>query len=433
MKRMNKILSSPVTLFVGILAGFLIAFFAKPLVPILRPFSTVYLNLLKMCVIPIVSTAVAVNLRRLVGHKTQGIMLRWILIVICGLLAAAAVGTGVSFLCRAWATPSADAIQQLTNTEDSADAITFYTVSYYEPEISQEVTENSFSMAEFLTDTVPTNIFESLTNNNMMQIIFFFVVVGVLLGILPAEETDVITAGLEGIYQMFCHFVKDILLFLPFGMCAMLAVQFAECDLVQMMGVVGKFILLQWGVMLLLTLIAFCIIQVRTGLSVKEHLKAIRKTFFVAFGTSSCIASISVAMEDSVDRLGLDEEVTKAILPIGITTFQYGVIASGAIAAVYGTSIYPVDVTVQTIIVILIGAIAFSLSIIGAPGVVAVSMLSIILTPLGIPSETIVLIYLATIPFFDPIAVFSSVYSNIAVTALVVPGKGKKEKNEVSE
>ena len=125
MKRMNKILSSPVTLFVGILAGFLIAFFAKPLVPILRPFSTVYLNLLKMCVIPIVSTAVAVNLRRLVGHKTQGIMLRWILIVICGLLAAAAVGTGVSFLCRAWATPSADAIQQLTNTEDNADAITF--------------------------------------------------------------------------------------------------------------------------------------------------------------------------------------------------------------------------------------------------------------------------------------------------------------------
>ena len=87
----------------------------------------------------------------------------------------------------------------------------------------------------------------------------------------------------------------------------------------------------------------------------------------------------------------------------------------------------------QTIIVILIGAIAFSLSIIGAPGVVAVSMLSIILTPLGIPSETIVLIYLATIPFFDPIAVFSSVYSNIAVTALVVPGKGKKEKNEVSK
>ena len=91
------------------------------------------------------------------------------------------------------------------------------------------------------------------------------------------------------------------------------------------------------------------------------------------------------------------------------------------------------DVTVQTILIILVGAVTFSLSIIGAPGVVAVSMLSIILTPLGIPSETIVLIYLATIPFFDPLAVFSSVYSNIAVAAIVSPGKEKTAEYEVSE
>lgn len=429
---MNKVLSSPITLFAGIIAGFLIAFFVKPLVPVLKPFATIYLNLLKMCVIPIVSTAVAVNLRRLVGHRTQGIMLRWITVVICGMVLSAAIGTAVSFLCRDWAAPSTEAIRQLTHSQGEEDSITFYTVSYYEPE-TVEVTENSFSMTEFLTDTVPGNIFEALSNNNMIQIIFFFVVVGILLGILPEEETGVITAGLEGIYRMFCRFVQDILLLLPFGMCAMLAVQFSECDIVQMMEVVGKFIVLQWGVMILLALLAFLIVQLKTGLPVREHLMAIKKTFFVACGTSSCIASISVAMEDSVDRLGLDEEVTKAILPIGITTFQYGVIASGAIAAVYGTSIYPVDVTVQTILIILVGAITFSLSIIGAPGVVAVSMLSIILTPLGIPSETIVLIYLATIPFFDPLAVFSSVYSNIAVAAIVSPGKGKTAEYEVSE
>lgn len=430
---MNKILSSPITLLAGIVSGFLIAFFAKPLVPFLKPFSTIYLNLLKMCVIPIVTTAVAVNLRRLVCHKTPGVMLRFLVAVICALLVSAALGTGVSFLCRSWAAPSARAIQQLTHAEDASDDIKFYTVSYYGTDTEEDTAGGSFSMAEFLTDTVPSNIFEALSSNNMMQIIFFFVIVGVLLGILPAEETEVITAGLEAIYQMFCRLVKDILILLPFGMCAMLAVQFAECDILQMMSVVGKFIILQWGVMLLLTVVSFCVIQLKTGIPVKEHLKAIRRTFFVAFGTSSCIASISVAMEDSVDKLGLDEEITKAILPIGITTFQYGVIASGAIAAVYGTSIYPVDITAQTIIVILIGAIAFSLSIIGTPGVVAVSMLSIILTPLGIPSETIVLIYLATIPFFDPIAVFSSVYSNIAVTTLVVPGKGKVLKNEIQK
>lgn len=429
---MNKILSSPVTLLAGIVSGFLIAFFAKPLVPFLKPFSTIYLNLLKMCVIPIVTTAVAVNLRRLVCHRTPGVMFRFLVVVACALLVSAALGTGVSFLCRSWAAPSARAIRQLTHEEDASDDIRFYTVSYYGTE-TEETEAGSFSMAEFLTDTVPSNIFEALSSNNMMQIIFFFVIVGVLLGILPAEETEVITAGLEGIYQMFCRLVKDILILLPFGMCAMLAVQFAECDILQMMSVVGKFIILQWGVMLLLAAVSFCVIQLKTGITVKEHLKAIRRTFFVAFGTSSCIASISVAMEDSVDKLGLDEEITKAILPIGITTFQYGVIASGAIAAVYGTSIYPVDITVQTIVIILIGAIAFSLSIIGTPGVVAVSMLSIILTPLGIPSETIVLIYLATIPFFDPIAVFSSVYSNIAVTTLVVPGKGKGIRHEIQK
>lgn len=431
MKKMSQVLSSPITLFGGILAGFLIAFFGKPLIPFLKPFSTVYLNLLKMCVIPIVSTAVAVNLRRLVGEKNKHIMVKWLLVVLCALLAAAALGTAVGFALRDWSAPSKDAMEQLTHTGGTERKIEFYTVSYYHPE-EIEVEEHSFSISTFLTDTVPGNIFESLSNNNMIQVLFFFIVVGILLGILPKADTEVITAGLEGIYKMFCRFVQNILLFLPFGMCAMLAVQFSECDLAQMVGVVGKFILLQWIVMVVMILVSFFIIQLRTGLSFKEHLSALRRTFFVAFGSSSCIASISVAMEDSVDSLGLDEEVTKAILPIGITTFQYGVIASGAIAAVFGTGIYPVDITAQTIFIIIIGSIAFSLSIIGAPGVVAVSMLSIILTPLGVPSETIILIFLATIPFFDPAAVFASVYANIAVTSIVAPGKGRK-KHEVSK
>lgn len=416
------ILKKPWALLAGIFAGFLIAFFAKGLVPYLMPVSTLYLSLLKMCVIPIVSSAVAVNIRKLVRQKANGLVKRWLFVVAVALVCAAALGVGLSFAGKGFWMPDGDTRKQLSQMQsEGGEDIIFQEISYYDDEVLSKTEGDTFSVTNFLVNAIPSNIFESLSQNSILQIVFFFVVTGLLLGVVQNEKTDMVTICLEGVYDIFCKLVSTILIFLPVGMCAMLAVQFQNSGVQGLAGALGKFIAMQYLVLLAMILLSFAVIQKRVGCSVKEHINAVKRTFFVAAGTSSCIASVSVAMDDCTDKFHMEPEITRAILPIGITTFQYGVIASATIAAVYGTAIYPVDINVQTILVIIIGAIIFSFSIIGAPGVVAVSMLSIMLTPLGIPSEAIILIYLATIPFFDPVAVFASVYSNIAVTSLVAP------------
>lgn len=421
MKLLIKGMKSPVTLLVGIIVGFLTAFYAKGAVPYLKVVSTIYISLLQMCVLPIVSCAVAVNIGALFKGKSKGLLGRWITAVAVTLVLSAGIAVGFSFAARNLITPDEQTklalagLQEAENPEDS-----FFTeVSYYNEAETEPEQETGYSVISFLVNAIPTNIFTAFTENNTLKVLLFFALFGIMLGFIDEQKASAVQKGMEGIYQTFCRLIDMILIFLPLGLCAMIAVQFSQEGISGIVASLFLLILLIYVILLAIILLSFAVVQRSAGCTLREHMRAIKRTFFIAVGTGSCIATVSVAMDDIPEYFHLDKGMARSIMPVGITVFQSGVIACAAVAAMFGSLLYDVELGVHTVAVILVGAIMYSFSIVGIPGIVAVSMLGMLLSPVGVPSEIIVLLYLAIIPVIDPLSVFASVYSNIAITTVV--------------
>ena len=418
--RLRTLLGSPWTLVAAMVLGVVISQFAKPILPLMDAISTIYMRLLQMCVIPIVVCAVTVNIGNLLRGGSRKTLARWLALMLTALFLFTAVAVGVSALFEGALKPDAKVQAMLADLSGASDT----DAGNYVKRIAYAGEHNAqaqprYSLIEFLYSLFPSNVFASLAGGDMLPILMFFLVLGVMLTLLAPAQSAPVYRAFDGIYAAMNRLIGYILAPFPIAMMAMLAQQFSSEGVFDLIGSLIPLVLVVLGVLALLCAATFLVVQWSTKCSVREHLLAVKRTFFVAVGTSSCMATVSVALEDACEHLKIKPQLAKSVLPISISMCQPGVAASVAVAAVYGMLIYGVPLNVSTVTLVMICPVVFSLAVIGVPGVVAVSMLTIVLEPLYIPSALIITIYLAIVPIVNPLVVFSSVYANFGIASIL--------------
>jgi len=425
----RKALSSPITLAVCIFLGILSAkLFGGP-GQVLSLFGDIYLKALQMCVIPIVCGAVAVNIGELFKPEFRSVLGKVVLAAVLVLLASATLGTLSATAAKGFLKPDAEVTEALSKLQDDTGLVPeFESVSYYHGTDEAE-SEDEFSALDFFKAIVPSNIFEAATSGDVLKIIFFFAVFGIMLTLIDPRLADPLRRATQGIYEIFCKFINLLLTLLPLGMFSIVSNQFAMEGMDQVLKPLLKLIIMIYVACILIIAIVFLVIQMKSKVSVKTHLKAIQRVFFLCISTSSCIAALPVTIEDSIKHFKLNAGVAKSILPICVTTVQSGVIASTSILAVFGAILFNIPLTFNAIILIIVGSIFYALSIIGVPGIVAATMIGIVVTPLGIPAEVISVLMMAVVMFFDPIAVFTSEYANVGIAVCITPKDEKAEES----
>lgn len=425
-----KVLKSPVILILSIILGIVAGIYFPAAAPALKPLSTIYLSLLQMCVIPIVVSAVTINVGTLLQKENKRVFVKWITAVLTVFLIATSVCVSIGFLVADFISPGEE-IKVLISDSGQAgeiDESKYVTnIEFYDNNAVEEDTK--YSLVSFLVSSIPSNIFSALSLGNMLMILFFFGVFGIMLTRIEPEFAAPFYKMFEGLSSAFNQLVNYILIPLPFAMFCVFTVQFSEEGMLEIVVSLLKLVIVIVASLMVLCSMFFLIIQRSTKCTGREHFLAVKRVLFITLGTSNCMATVAVAIEDSIQHLKLDKKITNAIMPIGITMCQSGVAGCTTIAAVFATTIYDVQIDLNSVMIIMVGAVMFSLSIIGVPGLVAVSMLSIVMTPLGMPSDLIILVYLAIIPIIDPFAIFTGVYGNFAIAA-VTSGKIKEGQNE---
>ena len=111
----------------------------------------------------------------------------------------------------------------------------------------------------------------------------------------------------------------------------------------------------------------------------------------VAFSTSSSAATLPVTKEQVEKELGVDEEISSFVLPIGVTINMDGTSAYQAIAAVFIAQVFGIDLTFGQLMFILMTALLASIGSPGVPGG-SIVMLIIVLSSVGLPVEGLALI-----------------------------------------
>ena len=410
----------------GVAFGFLMVSFSggKEIVQDwVKPFGTIFINALKLIAVPLILGSLISGVSDLkdisklskMGGKTILIyLLTTVVAVSIGLLLVNVVVPG-------------DSITEATRSE----MVSNYAQNTQKYKDEAAAQQNSGPL-QALVDLVPDNIIGAAgENKNMLQVIFFAVFFGVGLILLPEDRAKPVKDFFNSFNEVILKMIDLIMLAAPYGVFALLAALIVEspsADLFKALGwyaltvVVGLFIMIVFYTVL---------VMVFTGKKPKEFLQGISPAQLLAFSTSSSAATLPVTMERVHEHLGVDEEVSSFVLPIGATINMDGTSLYQAVAAVFIAQAFGMDLSLGVQLGIVATATLASIGSAAVPGAGMV-MLVIVLAQAGIPEAGLALIFAVDRPL-DMCRTVVNVTGDATVSMLIAKSEGKLGIPEVQD
>ncbi len=259
----------------------------------------------------------------------------------------------------------------------------------------------------FLVEMVPSNIFKSFTEYEMLQVIFFAILFGLVMVNLPHEKTVAMKGFVDSANEIFIKMVDLVMMFAPFFVFALMAGAMAKMagdDLGAMLDTFKALGVYSLVVVLGLVIMAFgvypMVIASRIskaanwsfGKSYMYFLKGIRPAQLLAFSTSSSAATLPVTIECVNDNLGVEEEVSSFVLPIGATVNMDGTSLYQAVAVVFLAQLHMVELDFAQQVTIVLTATLASIGSAAVPSA-GLIMLILVLSSVGLNPAWIALIF----------------------------------------
>lgn len=283
-----------------------------------------------------------------------------------------------------------------------------------------------------LEDLVPDNIIgASGENKNMLQVIFFAIFFGVGLILLPEEKAKPVKDFFDSFNEVILKMIDLIMLAAPYGVFALLAALIVEspsADLFKALGWYALSVVLGLSIMIVFYT---TLVLIFTGKKPKEFLQGISPAQLLAFSTSSSAATLPVTMERVHEHLGVDEEVSSFVLPIGATINMDGTSLYQAVAAVFIAQAFGMDLSLGVQLGIVATATLASIGSAAVPGAGMV-MLVIVLAQAGIPEAGLALIFAVDRPL-DMCRTVVNVTGDATVSMLVAKSENKLSEPKVKD
>ncbi len=428
---MNKnkfdILLSPWIIISGMVLGIIIGIKYKMLALYIKPFGDIYLALLQMCVIPIMASAVVVSVAKLLRSKDNNSHFKKIMKVFAiFLFSVSFVSLVIGFVAKPFMV--IDVATQRTIGEIMIENVEDDDVVYSDPAIKEidskyyEEEEKEGGLVDFIINIVPRNIFKALTDGDNIKIVFFFMILGVMINFIPQNFYEVIIILFEGCFCAFQQLISVSMYLLPFGLCALMATQFSQIGFPILISLM-KLILVITAVFLFMFIISTVIVWKMTDGSYLKQFKALKDAIIICLGTRNSLAAIPSGITGLNKGLKLNKDLVNLSVTLGITLCRYAYIIYFSISAIFAMQLYGCPINMSSFLIIIFTSVLAALSTAGAPGLIAVTMVSIILTPLGIPPAAIIVILLAIDPILDPIVALVNLYLNSAAAAVIASDK----------
>jgi Na+/H+-dicarboxylate symporter len=356
----------------------------------ISPFGTIFLNLLKLIAVPLVVSSLITGVASL-SDTTKLSRIGWKTIALYISTTAVAVSIGlilVNVLQPGSLVP--DNFQETLSEEYRNTAAT-------KQDLASSV-QNNRGPLQPLVDMVPSNMFSAASNNsNMLQIVFISIIFGIALIGIDRKFSQPVLAFLEGINQMIIKLVEMIMYFAPYGVFALIAKTISSVSGdVSQIGSILSALLFYMGVVVLglfihMGITYLTILKMFTNMDLKHFFKSMAPVQLLAFSTSSSGATLPVTMKRCEKDLGVSEEISSFVLPLGATINMDGTALYQGVAAVFIAQAIGMDLTCADQFTIVATAVLASIGTAAVPGA-GIIMLVIILEAINVPSQGIALI-----------------------------------------
>ena len=391
----------------------------------IAPFGKIFINLLKLIAVPLVLSSLITGVASLSDlKKLSRIGGKTITIYIVTTAISVTIGLVAVNLFKPGDTVPEDMKVKLQETYKSAASGKL--------EAADQIKERR--PLQPIVDMVPSNFFSSASNNrNMLQVVFVAIIIGIALIQIPKNKARPVLDFMEGINDLVIKLVDNIMLMAPIGVFALIADTITSVagdnlnNVLELLSALGFYMLaVIIGLIIQMVFTYTAVLKIFSNMSLKKFYQGIAPAQLLAFSTSSSGATLPVTMERCEDELGVSEEVSSFVLPLGATINMDGTALYQAVAAVFIAQTLGMDLTLGAQLTIVLTAVLASIGTAAVPGA-GIIMLIIILEAIGVPSAGIALI-LGVDRILDMMRTVTNVTGDASVAVAVASSEGQISK-----
>lgn len=365
-KKMSLAMQIFIALVLAIAAGLLLQKRAQFAETYIKPFGTIFLNLLKFIVVPIVLFSIMCGIISMRDIKKVGaIGLKTVVYYMCTTAFAITIGL-----------IGGNLFKKMFPVIATTD-------------LSYQVGEKT-SLMDTIVNIFPSNFISPMAEANMLQVIVMALLIGFAIILVGEEKNTRIITACNDLNDVFMKCMEMILKLSPIGVFCLL------CPVVAANGatIIGSLamVLLAAYVCYIVHAVVVYSFAVKTigGISPLTFFKEMLPAIMFAFSSASSVGTLPINME-CTEKLGTSREIASFILPLGATINMDGTAIYQGVCAIFIASCYGIHLTLPQMLTIIFTATLASIGTAGVPGAGMV-MLAMVLTSVGLPVDGIALV-----------------------------------------
>lgn len=365
-KKMSLAMQIFIALVLAIAAGLFLQKHAQFAETYIKPFGTIFLNLLKFIVVPIVLFSIMCGIISMRDIKKVGaIGLKTVVYYMCTTAFAITIGL-----------IGGNLFKKMFPVIATTD-------------LSYQVGEKT-SLMDTIVNIFPSNFISPMAEANMLQVIVMALLIGFAIILVGEEKNTRIITACNDLNDVFMKCMEMILKLSPIGVFCLL------CPVVAANGatIIGSLamVLLAAYVCYIVHAVVVYSFAVKTigGISPLTFFKEMLPAIMFAFSSASSVGTLPINME-CTEKLGTSREIASFILPLGATINMDGTAIYQGVCAIFIASCYGIHLTLPQMLTIIFTATLASIGTAGVPGAGMV-MLAMVLTSVGLPVDGIALV-----------------------------------------
>jgi len=245
-------------------------------------------------------------------------------------------------------------------------------------------------LKDVIREIVPSNPVKAMATGNMLQLIVFSLFLGsaILLSGPYGQRTREIFHNFN---EVFMRLVTLVMKLSPYGIFCLLTIVFAKQGLDILLQLAKYFCIVLIVLAVQLSVTYTFLLKILAKLNPMMFFRKMYPAMLFAFGVSSSNASIPVVLETMEDKLGVDTSVAAFIIPLGATINMDGTAIMQGVATVFIANAYHIDIGLTGYLTVVLMATLASIGTAGVPSVGLIT-LGMVLQQVGLPVEGIGLI-----------------------------------------
>lgn len=377
----------------------------------------VYVDLLKMIVLPFMISAIIFSLQRLFQEGGASRIIGRVVVVFAMFsVAAAAIGIGSLLIARPGENLSPSTMATFGSIVGGETSNTDTPMQLY----GEDVVAQSKGLTDVVLSVIPSNIFESLAKGETLKALMFAVLFGIAFGQVPNRIAAGLSSALETVYQT-CQTLTHWLNYpLPLILVCMSASQIAKTG-VEPLIAMGQFVLAFTGASLLFLSTAVLILWKRSSGGFRDTLIALQPPFALAIATRSGAACMPAMINTLVTNLRFAKSSVELLVPLSVSMLRIGPILYYACATLFVAQLYGRSLSGSELALLLLASTLAGFASAGMTGLVTVSLTGMACSYLGLPFEAAFILFLAIDPICDILRTLVLVIGNTAAVSVICP------------